>query len=718
MLKKPNLEVLSGRLPLIMLVIWLAFIAVLVWQRVCESPQPPIYDALSYMQKAKAFWDNVSQGWPYNPFNLPQPVRPPGTVLLSYPFGFSDDYRGFLYRTVIVPFVIWVIAILISVWPVRYDNKPRSYWPAVLPVFLLGPMPFFFQFEYPAQAYWGLMDGFLASLAALAVACSGRSLMQKSLSWVVAAAAIAAFCPLVKPSGSLVLLLTTIFWSGGAVLAISRSSIQDRHASIRFWLFGTIVFVILGGLVSWLCLHSQYLSTEVVTFQKQNMVIVRSELGQSLTYPIFQSALHSIFGPQIIIMLIIGGFLIFKRSINCCFEPPTWVFLVASILFCLVGGWFWIVASGVSQVRYFNPFALMFMVPLVIISFRKITSLDITLPAFILWVVRIACILPALNLLCLLLVQNPNDQWQNISGVSMKIGSGQSGVQIANKLLNELTKENKSVVVYSISQTIESNSFNCYGWYQNIIHPSSVYFTTVLPIDWQRHSTYRIPEILASNYILFKPISSSQQENILNVKKINSLGEEELVFEAFLSSLKTENGLLTMVENQFCRLSKITDRSRLKEAFAFFIKTKSWRPVFVEANEAASALESKYNPVSITLKVPTRKINDNFETISFFGNNLIISGWGFLDGMNSDSLKSYILLKKNDTVTVFSMIVQIRKDVTDFYKASGLNLDSTGFSAHIPAENLEKGHYKVGLYIMKGDQTGMIYSDKYIDIVK
>jgi hypothetical protein len=586
MLKKLNLAFFSRKLPILLLVIWLAIIAYLVWQRVNESPQPPFYDALSYLQKAKAFWDNVSQGWPQNPLNLVQPVRPPGTVLLSYPLGFTSDYHGFLFRTVFVPFVIWVIAILIAAWPVRYDNKARSYWPAVFAVFLLGPMPFFFQFECPAHAYWGLMDGFLASLAALAVACSGRSLMHKSRVWVVVAAAIAAFCPLVKPSGSLVLALTATFWIGGALLSIFRNDVQDRRAGIRFWLFGTIVFVVLGGAVSWMCLHSQYLSPEVVSFYKQSMVILQSEFGQSLTYPIFQSALQSLFGPQIIIIAILGGFLICKRPNNYCFQPPAWVFLIASIIFCIIGGWFWIVLSGVTQLRYFYPFALMFIIPLVIISFCKVYSSDTSLPAFILWGMRIACVIPALNLLCLLFVQNPNDQWQKISGVSMQIGSGKAGVQIAKNLLKEINNTNKSAVVYSISQTMECYSFNCYGWYQNIIHPSSLYFTTLLPIDWQRPSTYRIPVILGADYILFKPISSSQQENILNVKKINTFGEEEQIFEAFLSSLTTENGLQTMFENQSCRLSKITDRSRLKEAFSSFIKTKSWRPVFVEANEA------------------------------------------------------------------------------------------------------------------------------------
>ena len=70
------------------------------------------------------------------------------------------------------------------------------------------------------------------------------------------------------------------------------------------------------------------------------------------------------------------------------------------------------------------------------------------------------------------------------------------------------------------------------------------------------------------------------------------------------------------------------------------------------------------------------------------------------------------------TISVFSVNVTIRKDVTDYFNSTGLNLDSTGFHVEIPVEKIEKGHYNIGLYIVRGNQIGMMYSDKYIDIGK
>jgi hypothetical protein len=718
MIKKENSVFFSKVLPIIILLIWVVCIGVMEWQHVCASPQPPIYDAISYIQKAKSFWDNVAQGWAHNPFDLVQSLRPPGTVLLSYPFGFSVDYRGFLFRSVFVPFIIWIIAILIASWPLRSKIRPVTFWPSILGVFLLGPMPFFFQFEYPTDAYWGLVDGFLASLAALAVACAGRSLIKKSRTWVVLAVLVATFCTIIKPSGSIVLLLTALFWCGATLLSIILKDGLERREKFNFWLFGTIVFVLIGGVTSWLLLQTSYLSQEVQTYMKQAVKILQAETGSALTFPVFVSMLNFLFGPQLFIIVILGGFFNWKKTGNNNFQPPSWLFLSSSFLFLLIGGYFWLVLTGISSIRYFYPFALMILIPIIIITFRKIYSLYYSLNTYPAWGIGLVSVIPSINLICLLVFQNPNNDWQKFAGVSMKIGSGGAGTQIAKKFLKELKISNQSAEVYCISNTIECYSFNSYGLYQNIINPTAVHFTSVLPIDWQRPSTYRIPEILSSDYILFQPVSGSYQKEVLNLKKINSIREEQLVFEAFLSSLKTENGLQTMFENEFCRLSKITDKSSLREAFTLFVKSKSWRSTFVEENEKASAIESASDPLSITLRAPTCKINSYIDTIILTDNNLSLWGWGFLEGMNSDSLKTYILLKKNDTISVFSVNVTIRKDVTDYFNSTGLNLDSTGFNVKIPAEKIEKGHYNLGLYIVRGNQLGMMYSDKYIDIGK
>jgi len=704
-------------IPIFLLLVWLIIIGVLVWQRVCESHQPPFHDALTYLQKAKSFWENVAQGWEKNPLNLVEAVRPPGTVLLSYPFGFTEDYRGFLFRTVFVPFIIWVFALLISVLPVC-RKKNQSFWPAMWAIFLLGPMPFFFQFEYPTQAYWGLMDGFLASLAALTVACAVRSLVHRSFFWAVCSALVAAFCPLVKPSGSLILLLTTVFWSGTAFFLIVRTDSKERRKAIRFWVLGTSMFVLFGGTISWFCLHSDYLNPELISYFKQATVVLRNEFKTPFSFKFLKTTLNSLFGPQLIIALMALVLIFRTNKNNLKFQISDWIFISASILFAIVGGWFWIYASSVAQIRYFYPFALMIVVPLIYISFRKLATSMPATPGFIVWGLKIACVLPALNLVLLLSVMNPSARWQSISGVSMQIGSGKAGVSIATDLLNELQVNNESPVVYLINQTPELHSFQCYGYYKGIIQSGLPNYSTRIPIDWQRPSTIRICEVVAADYILFIPLTQAEQENAFNLRKINSFEEEQYVLGAFLSSLKAENGLVTKFENPNCRLALVKNKEKLQEAFDLFIKDRTWRQVFVEENAIATEKEKKSTSRKVTLnfKEPTLKISYYFDIIDNTGNNLTIAGWGFLDGLNSNSLKPYLLLKKEEQIISYNTVLQIRKDLTTWFIKTGLNLDSAGFQVKIPIQNFEPGTYNLGLYIEKGNQTGIVFSDKFITI--
>src|SRR2546421_12775539 len=79
------------RLPLICVISLLLVLALAVWFRVSVSKMPPLYDALSYAEKANYFWAAVRQGHWFNPLNIEPVIRPPGTILFSYPLGWTSD---------------------------------------------------------------------------------------------------------------------------------------------------------------------------------------------------------------------------------------------------------------------------------------------------------------------------------------------------------------------------------------------------------------------------------------------------------------------------------------------------------------------------------------------------------------------------------------------------------------------------------------------------
>ncbi len=137
-----------------------------------------------------------------------------------------------------------------------------------------------------------------------------------------------------------------------------------------------------------------------------------------------------------------------------------------------------------------------------------------------------------------------------------------------------------------------------------------------------------------------------------------------------------------------------------------------------ELTEAESGPDpaSLSHQLTVPIQKPTKEAKYNFDTVNKSRKILTICGWGFLDGLDASSLKTYILLKKYGNTLVFDVKPMLREDVTSYNKKTGLNLDSSGFKSVIPIGNLEKGSYQLGMYFTKGIQSGVVYSDKFIEI--
>ncbi len=118
----------------------------------------------------------------------------------------------------------------------------------------------------------------------------------------------------------------------------------------------------------------------------------------------------------------------------------------------------------------------------------------------------------------------------------------------------------------------------------------------------------------------------------------------------------------------------------------------------------------------ITLRAPTKNLNFHFERVDISSKYLTLAGWGFLVGLDAGNSKCYILLKKNGHITAFNITPQIRPDITLGFGKNLLNLDSTGFLSTIPKTSLENGKYQIGIYITRGDQCGIIYSNRFVEL--
>jgi len=120
--------------------------------------------------------------------------------------------------------------------------------------------------------------------------------------------------------------------------------------------------------------------------------------------------------------------------------------------------------------------------------------------------------------------------------------------------------------------------------------------------------------------------------------------------------------------------------------------------------------------VDITLKKSTTEVACCFDQVEVKDSVIMLTGWGFLKGLDDKILKTYILLRQEEKVLIFSVIPRERKDVTRAFSQYQLRLDSTGFRARIPVALLKRGSYRVGLYLVKGQDRGVFYTVKTVTV--
>lgn len=94
---------------------------------------------------------------------------------------------------------------------------------------------------------------------------------------------------------------------------------------------------------------------------------------------------------------------------------------------------------------------------------------------------------------------------------------------------------------------------------------------------------------------------------------------------------------------------------------------------------------------------------------------IFIDGWAFSpDDVRSDSAKgrTYVVLRSADREYVFDTDVRKRPDIGDYFRDR--ILDWAGFFSYIPLTGLDKGVYRVGLYITDGGKGSFVLTDEEI----
>lgn len=575
-------------LPHIVVIIWLIFLGATIWSHAKNSQQPPIYDPLSYFQKAKTFWENIDRGKWVNPLNIEPTVRPPGTILMTFPFGYSSNFHGFHFRSVYLPIVCVVIAVYMSI---GLSRALAVGWGVAGVALLFSSLPLFYHFEWVENIQtpvpWGLVDNFQAGIAALAAAAIVRSLTTGSQRWLCLGGMLGSFTLLVKPSGLMAMALLGVTWFMLAMWGWWKAQRNtdfplDRR---RYLIYGTLQLFIIFLIFVISCVSSKYLSPANLGYAKQALVLMKEVLAIPLSY--IPTLVHPSIGEVLIIwtlvIIILYGCNPYCRSEvdDHVRSPKTLGLLMMAALVWAGGVWYWLVVqAGGSQIRYFFPFALIgfiYLVPMAIQVWQHAKAWARTM-------ILLICILPAVNMACLLIQRNPPVPWQKITGVNISVGTSREEEVQAHVFLKKVRKDGRNANVYSFQSGLAAAIFASVGSYEATIRPDYPTFITRGQIDWTKGFVTRVSDLLSADYVLFRPVEEeAERQRLMHIETIGSFGIENQVFQAWLSGLTEKNGVRVVSETRV-RLLEIIDGAQFERDAEQFVSTRSWHADFNKAN--------------------------------------------------------------------------------------------------------------------------------------
>jgi hypothetical protein len=91
-----------------------------------------------------------------------------------------------------------------------------------------------------------------------------------------------------------------------------------------------------------------------------------------------------------------------------------------------------------------------------------------------------------------------------------------------------------------------------------------------------------------------------------------------------------------------------------------------------------------------------------------------IDGWAFIDKADAVGSAISLVLERNGTQSMFPATKVARADVAKAFGKAGL--DASGFSGVIGKGALPPGRYRLGLYVKRDGQEGLMYTNKTVSL--
>lgn len=583
---------LKWRLPEAAIGIWAVFLGMTIWAHVRVAQQPPIYDAASYYHKAYNFWQAVSARHIFNPLNLEPTVRPPGTVLMSYPFGFDPSPLGFYFRSIFFPAVLFAASAVLVCY--RSSSSSIVRWRvAAIAVFFSTP-PILYQFAVLPDAsnasYWGLVDNFMSGVAAFAAAAAWRGATARSLGWLAVTALASSFCILIKPSGTIVAALVGMASALFCLIEYRRATARGERGVRSRLVIGVLLIAITDVLVVGAALSTKYLSAENIASGRAAVEIFRAL--STFSFSGLYRLAHEGPGEAVILWMVLAmsivaaGWYAARRQMvgqtmpgsTSPAAPATLAAAVAAAGAAIMCGlWWWLGFGG--EIRYGMPFFMIAMVwavpPLMHYWDRA--------PRFLAASVTVLMVAASANLALLLVQSDPPAIWQQRTGISLDPGRRLDAMAQFRQFVD--APRETAVLIYSFETNEADRILSSLTYQRSIFHPELPGIDFRRPLDWARPSTFHIDEMISSDYLMFCPITDDHiREANLAAPSIDSFQHELTIFAAWATGLTPADGVEVVLDSPEARILRVRDRQSLAESLRKMIAHHRWRSVFTESN--------------------------------------------------------------------------------------------------------------------------------------
>ena len=592
-----------------MVVIWLFAAGGLTWQRSRESVVPPVWDQQTYVQKGEAMWSSLSkQPW-QNPLNIQPSSRPPGTVLLTAPLGPLKDVRNFYFRSAFVPVAIIVLAVFLTGVGVS-----RWGWPSAFVALLAGSMPMFWQFEigeYQTSYNWGLVDTFLASLAALAMAGLFVSAVRFKTVGLGAALVALALLPLVKPTGFVLGGLISLAWLALAMRFACNHPRSPAHGRIRLIATAIAILLVLGGMAL-ASFKSDYFSPSNIAFGKVALQQLKSEWFKTDPLASFISLFTGSIGtPLLVSFATLGGMALLRRkkAIDVPFANEARWAAGIGILVCVVGILLTYQATLFRQTRYFFP-----VIAVVTILFT---------PTLVAWTKRAGPLLCSaiavipIALLVFLTSPRLTGMAYRLGGYGLFTGFGRNELRTATGFINRYRQTHATPpLLFSTSDGITTAAFEAAftNRLRQIGYPDAQVNPLVSrPYNWESGGLVKIDSIYNADILALegvsRPRSIAAQENPQTATPLLTFSDELAAWKEWLATTPSKGSTEVLLESPGFVVLEVKDRSALEMQMRTFIASRQWRPEFNLTNTRNKFTAAEVSALRLTGQLLTQPVD-------------------------------------------------------------------------------------------------------------